>query len=152
MENGTVKTMRNNLKLKGHLKVYKNKELVLDVPNLIVDAGKAEVAKLIGAGLGGTSFSHIAIGSGTTAAASTDTALEVEVARMTATITNITTTITNDTVRFEATYNATAAVTITEYGIFNAATGGTMLSRRVENAINLNNGDSLTILWDIQVL
>ena len=125
--------------------------------NLITNVGKAEVAKLIGSGLGGTSFAYIAIGTGTTAAAATDTTMEAEVKRKAATVTNVTTTISNDTAQFEATFSSadglSGTVDITEYGLFNDPTAGALLSHVVQAAKSLDwdAGDSLTVTWKIQV-
>lgn len=127
------------------------------VNNLTVNVGKAEVAKLIGAGLGGTAFQYIAIGTGTTAEAATDTAMQTEIARKAATVTNVTTTLTNDTARFVATFSSadglTGTAAVTEYGLFNATTGGTMLAHSIKAAKNMDwdAGEQLEVTWDVQV-
>ncbi|MGE4413637.1 MAG: hypothetical protein AB7E45_08145, partial [Candidatus Caldatribacteriota bacterium] len=93
------------LKGKVKIRIFKAKTgevIEEEFDNLVVNVGKAEVAKLIGAGLGGTAFGYIAIGTGTTAEAATDTAMGVELKRKAATVTSVTTNITNDTARFEA--------------------------------------------------
>jgi len=158
---GGMGMSKEGFKMKGKVKIRivrangKIEEEEFD--NLVVNAGKAEVAKLIGAGLEGAAFSHIAIGTGTTDAVATDTALEAEVARKAATVTSVTTNVTNDTAQFEATFSSadglTGTAAITEYGLFNAATEGTMLSRVVQTAKNLDwdAGDSLTVTWQIVV-
>ncbi len=125
--------------------------------NVITNVGKAEVANLIGGA--GTAFGFIAIGTGTTAESASDTGLVAEVARKAATFTRVTTTVSNDTARFEATFSSadglTGMHTITETGLFNASTGGVMLARRLLSgsgvSLNWDNGDMLTIRWDIQV-
>jgi len=148
------------LKGKVKIRIFKAKTgevIEEEFDNLVVNAGKAEVAKLIGSGLGGTAFGYIAIGTGTTAEAATDTAMEVELKRKAATVTSVTSNITNDTARFEATFSSDDGLTgtsaVTEYGLFNDPTAGTMLSRVVQSAKNLDwdAGDSLTVTWDIIV-
>ena len=143
--------MNNKFGLRGHLRVWKGEELVIDTDNLITDAGLEEVAKLIGSGLNGTSFGYIAFGTGTTVEANTDTTLETEIDRVQATIELDTTNVSNDTVKLTATHTASGTEGITEYGIFNAGSGGTMLSRKVKDVVNLSAGESITIEWKIWV-
>jgi len=154
--------MKEKFGLKGKvtLRVFDKDGKLKDIEeinNLIVNAGKAEVAKLIGSGLGGVAFTHIAIGTGTTAEASTDTALEVEVTRKAATITSVTTNVTDDTAQFEASFSSddglSGSSAITEYGILNDPTTGDLLSHVVQSAKNLDwdAGDSLTVTWQIVV-
>ena len=124
--------------------------------NLIVDVGKQEVVKLI-SGQGGTAFSTIAIGTGTTAEAATDTGMELELTRKAATISIVTTTITNDTARFVATFSSadglTGTAAVTEYGLFNAAATPVMLSHAIKAAKNMDwdAGEQLEVTWDVQV-
>lgn len=121
------------------------------IKNLIVNTGKAEVASLMGSGLGGTAFGYIAIGTGTTSPAATDTALESETHRQAATVTQTTVNVTNDTVQFETTFSFTASYAISEEGIFNDATAGDMLSRVTFGAYNVEDGDQLKIIHKITV-
>ena len=118
--------------------------------NVITNVGKAQVAGLIN-GVVTTPFKYIAVGTGTTAASASDTALGSEVARVAATVGRTTTTVTNDTATFDATFSFTASYAITEAGIFDASAGGNMLSRVTFAAINVASGDSLKISWKIQV-
>lgn len=121
-------------------------------PNTITNAGLAAVAKLIGEGLSEDKFDYIGIGTDDTAAAATDTALGTEIeSRADCTVTNITTNETNDTAQFVGTVSITASRSIAEYGLFNASSGGDMLSRQVQSAINLESGDSIEITWKITV-
>jgi hypothetical protein len=55
--------------------------------------------------------------------------------------------------RCQATVTVDATVAITEWGLFNQAStaGGTMFSRVVFAAINLNSGDSCQFTWDMTV-
>lgn len=125
--------------------------------NGITNVGKAEIARLIGAGLGGTAFNHIAIGVGTTPFDANQTALAQEIRRKVATVGLETTNTPNDTVVFEATFSKDDGLTgshaITESGVFNSPTGGVMLCRQVFPQVNLNwdNGDRITIRWRIVV-
>jgi hypothetical protein len=125
--------------------------------NIITDVGLAEIIRLVFSGLTGTKFGYIAIGTGTTAEAATDTALQAEIKRKTATVTQTTTTITNDTALLEATFSSADGLTgtsnVSEAGVFNASTGGTLLARKVFSAVPLNwdAGDSITIRYYVQV-
>jgi hypothetical protein len=125
--------------------------------NIITNAGLAAIIRLIAAGLTEAKFSHIAIGTGTAPESATDTALGAEIARKPATITQTTTTITGDTARFEATFSSADGLSgshnVSEAGIFNAATGGILLARKVFPAVPLNwgAGDSITIRYFIQM-
>lgn len=98
-----------------------------------------------------TAMSHMAVGTGTTAAANSQTALVTESARVALTsTTQVTTTTTNDAIQYVATFNpGTATAAITEAAILNAASAGTMLARTVFSVINKGENDTLTITWKI---
>lgn len=118
------------------------------VVDLIVNAGLAEVAALLLTDVSGTAFDYIAIGTGTTSPSASDTALEYETHRVAATGSRVTTNVTNDTAQLVATfsgYSGTEAVT--EAGVFNAASGGTLLCRQTFSALNVDwdAGDSIEI-------
>jgi len=126
------------------------------VTNLIVNAGKAEAAALLGAIAGGAAFNHLAVGTGTIAPAATDTALGAEIttgglARAASTNTQVTTTVTGDTLQMVKEWTATASHAVTEAGAFNAATAGDMLCRQTFAVINLVSGDRLEVTYKIQV-
>ena len=119
--------------------------------NLITNVGHAAAnARLSGQGSYAT-FVNLAIGTGTTAAAAADTALQAEIttlggARGAATATQVTTTVTNDTTQLVKTWTFTGAFAVTEEGILdNAASGGNLLAHQVFAAINVASGDSLQI-------
>jgi len=124
--------------------------------NIITDAGLAEMVKLV-FGLGGTAFGYIAIGTGTTAESATDTALASEIKRKAATKTQTTTSVTGDTCLLTASFSSADGLTgtsaVTEAGVFNAATGGVLLARKVFSAVNVNwdAGDTLTVNYYIQL-
>jgi len=93
--------------------------------NLIVNVGKAQVAGLINGDVT-TPFKYIAIGTGTTSPAATDTGLENETHREQAdTIDRVTTSVTNDTARLIKTFSGySGSEAITESGVFDAASLG----------------------------
>ncbi|OGZ57535.1 MAG: hypothetical protein A2728_00370 [Candidatus Spechtbacteria bacterium RIFCSPHIGHO2_01_FULL_38_11] len=127
--------------------------------NLITNAGAAAVAGLIG-GVGSVAiFDNIGIGTGATGAVAGNTALATEVNlggstttnHLTATVTRVTTDVTNDTTQLVRTFNMTGTAAIVESGVFNAEAGGTMLARQTFSAINVISGDSIAITWKIDV-
>ena len=148
--------MNENLKLKGlvNVKHYdKNKNLIgeKDFQNLIVNVGKSQVVKLIGGLSGSNPFSYIAIGTGTTAEAVTDTALESETNRVQATLSQVTTNVNNDTLQLVSSFSFSADASITEYGILDASSNGNLLSHKTDSAVNVHNGDTLQVTWQIIV-
>lgn len=123
--------------------------------NLITNPGFAAIASRLNGDGAEAVFGYIAVGTGTTAAAVTDTALQTELStsglsRAAATASRVTTSVTNDTARFSKTFTVTGSAAVTEIGILNASSGGTLLCRRVFSAYNVVNGDELTVRYDIQ--
>lgn len=124
----------------GKTRTYKEK-------NLVVTVGKNHIADQLAAQAQGQ-MSHMALGTGTTAAVAGDTTLETELDRNALTsLTNSSNTITY--VGDWAAGDGTGA--ITEAGIFNSASAGTMLVRSVFAAKNKGAGDSLTITWVVTI-
>ncbi len=126
------------------------------ISNLVVSAGKALVAGRINGSGTPAAATFIALGIGTTAANAADTALESEIVtnggqRAAATVSLQTTDTTNDTARLTHTFTFTGSFAVTESGVLNDATTGTLLSRQVFSAINVASGDSLAITWDFDV-
>jgi hypothetical protein len=144
----------DNIRLKDILIIehYRNGKKIDEriVENLIVNSGKAQVSGLIGGVVTGV-FNYIAVGTGTTSPSPTDTALQNEVMRASSTNSQTTTNVTNDTLQLQATFNFTSSYAITEAGIFNASSGGTMLARQTFGAINVASGDSIAITWKVVV-
>ena len=126
-----------------------------NVSNLITNAGRALISGLINGSGSPAAATYIAVGTGTTAAATSDTALQTETAasglsRAAGTVSLVTTTITNDTAQITKTFSVTGTVAVTESGVLNAASAGTLLCHQVFSAINVANGDSLQVTWKIQ--
>lgn len=123
--------------------------------NTIVSAGKAGLASRINGSGAEAAFTYLAVGTGSTSVSAGDTTLGTELAsdglsRAAATVSRTTTSVTNDTARLSVTFSVSGTQTLREVGVFNASSAGTMLCRTVFAAVTVNNGDSLTINYDIQ--
>jgi hypothetical protein len=120
--------------------------------NLVVNSGLAYIISRM-SGTAQTVMSHMAVGTGSLAAAAADTALGSQIARVALdSSTIVTTTVTNDSVQYVATFAAgTGTGAITEAGIFNDASVGTMLCRTVFAVINKGTLDTLVITWKVTV-
>lgn len=124
----------------------------LKIVNTITNTGKAESINLLGNVSTPAAFTYLAVGTGTTAAAATDTALQTEIvdsglARAAATVTRVTTTVTNDTLQLVKQWTATGAKVVTEAGAFNAASTGIILGRQVFSAVSLANTDTFQLTY-----
>lgn len=139
--------INDGLKMKGRLTISINDEVVQEIDNLVVTTGKEYVASRI-KDTTATAMSHMAIGTGTTAAAAGDAALVSESARTALT----STTVSTNTVVYVDTFGAGIGTgAITEAGVFNASSSGTMLCRTVFSVVNKGADDSMTITWTITV-
>lgn len=139
--------MEDPIKIKGRLQIYLNDEKVQEVDNLVVTAGRDFVASRM-TGTSAAVMSHMAVGTGTTAAAIGQTTLVTESGR----VANTSAVVTTNSIAYTATFPAgTATAALTEAGIFNASSAGTMLCRTVFSAINKGAADSLTIVWTVTV-
>ena len=133
--------------------VYNNRgelkeERVVD--NAITTTGLASVAALLVADKAFTGYDYIGVGTGTTAVASADVALQAEVGRMATTGTVVTTTSALDTAQFVAQTTFGASFAITEAGVLNASSSGNLLCRQTFAAINVVSGDSLQITYKVK--
>ena len=139
--------INDNLKLKGKLAIAINGDVVQEVDNLVVTAGKGYVASRMKDATA-TAMSHMAIGSGSSAAAASDTALGNQLGRVSLTSTSVSSAV----VTYVATFAAgTGTGAVTEAGLFNASSGGTMLCRTVFSVVNKGSADSMTITWTVTV-
>ena len=138
--------INDDLKLTGAVSIALNDEVVHETKNLVVTAGKNWVADRMNNA--NTVMTHMAIGTGTTAAAAGNTALVTELDRNALT----STTVTANAVAYVGTWAAgdgTGAVT--EAGIFDASSSGDMLARTVFSVVNKGAADSMTVTWTITV-
>ena len=146
---------KDSVNLTGALQIAINGEIVEEINNLVVTAGKDWVASRM-QGVTDAVMSHMAIGTGTTAAAAGDTTLETESARVALTVAGGV--VSTNTITFTCTFaadvpdvTAPATAPITEAGVFNAASSGTMCARTVFPVINKGESDTMTITWVITI-
>jgi hypothetical protein len=152
------KNMNDTLKLKGLISLtvtdkdgnLKDERLI---KNTITSAGLAQIALLAG-DASAVPFTYLALGTGTVAAEAADTALGTETSasgleRAAATVSRVTTTVANDTLQLVKTFTAGATAAITEAGIFNDASAGTLLGRQVFSAVNVVSGDTLALTYKV---
>lgn len=144
--------LQESLKMKGELNIVVRDhngqvKQELNVPNLVVTAGKNFIASRI---VGTTSaiMSHMAIGTATTTPAVANTTLGTEAGR----VSLASGTASSNQVTYTATFPAgTGTGAITEAGVFNAASAGTMLCRTTFPVVNKAAGDSIAITWVVTV-
>ena len=144
--------INDSIKVTGELKLTLtrpdgNVKHEVIIPNLVVTTGKSYIAARM-KDASATAMSHMAIGTGSTAAAAGNTALGSEAGRVALT----STTVTNNDVAYVATFPAgTGTGALTEAGIFNASSSGTLLCRTVFSVINKASADTLGITWTVSV-
>ena len=118
-----------------------------ELENLVVDTGLAFIASRMKDATA-TAMSHMAIGTGTSAAASGNTTLGTEAARVALT----SSTVTSNAIAYVCSFAAgTGTGAITEAGILNAGSSGTLLCRTVFSVVNKGASDSMTITWTVTI-
>lgn len=137
--------------IRGFVQVYKNDELAWAGPNTVVQTGKNWIASRIATSPSPpvVDMSYMAIGAGIATPSSADTTLGTELARVAipASTANLNQAI------FTGTFDAGIGTgAVTEAGIFDAATDGTLLARFVFPVVNKDAADYITVYWSIQVL
>ena len=125
------------------------------IPNLVVTTGKNYIASRM-KDASATAMTHMAIGTGTVDPVVGDTTLGTEVARVA--LTDSGGIVAGAVITFAATYpadtpdvTAPATAAITEAGILNAASAGTMLARTEFTAVNKGELDTMTISWAVTI-
>lgn len=125
--------------------------------NIVTNSGKALIAGRINGVGSPVAPTYMAIGTGVTAASASDTTLQTELSgnglsRASGTTSIVTTTVTNDTCQLIASWTSSSVsdVAVTEMGIFNAASSGTMLVRNVFSAYNIRTNDTFQITHNLK--
>ena len=146
--------VNENLKLSGRLTiVLKDKTGSVkdqrEIKNLVVNSGLAYITSRM-TGTAKAVMTHMAVGSGTTAAAATQTDL---ISALGSRETLDSTTISgsnNEKVVYVSSFEAGDGTgAITEAGLFNASSGGDMLCRTVFSVVNKAADDVMSITWTI---
>jgi len=139
-------------------KVYRQGKLILEQmsENLTPNTGLAGFIKRMGGDGATAGFTYLALGTGSTAADATDTALETEItdsglARAAATVSYEDTTTTGDTLQLVKAFTATGSKTVTEIGILNASSSGVLGGRVVKTGVPLEADDIYTVTYSIQL-
>jgi len=139
----------DTVSLTGKLAISLNGTVVQEVNNMVVTAGKGWIASRMNSASAGV-MTHMAVGTGTTAAALTNTALGTELVRQALTTSGGT--VAGAVVTFATTYAAgTGTGAITEAAILNASSAGTMLARTVFSVVNKGTLDTMTISWAVTI-
>jgi len=142
--------MNDGLKLRGEVALVlrdKNGNVKEErtIKNLIVDTGLNFICDRMKDDE--TAMTHMALGSGSTAAAAGDTSLGSQLGSREALDSS---TVTNNQIVYVSSFEAGDATgAVTEAGIFNAASSGTMLCRTVFSVVNKAADDTLTVNWTI---
>ena len=143
----------DNLKLSGQLNIVlrdKNGNVKEErtEKNLVVTTGLNYIASRMKDATA-TAMTHMALGSGTTTAAAGQTDLVTLLGSREALDS---TTVTTNAVAYVSSFEAGDATgAVTEAGIFNASTSGTMLCRVVFSVVNKAADDTMTVTWTITV-
>lgn len=101
------------------------------IDGYIPDAGLTVMAKQLGGVDSVAAFTYIAVGSGSTANATSTTTLATEITDSGFARVQVTPTTTGQTTSWATTFTATATATVREIGLFNASSGPTLGLRGV---------------------
>ena len=143
--------INDNLKLRGDVAiVLKDKDGNIkdtrEITNLVVNTGLTFICSRM-AGTSAGVMSHMAVGSGTTAAAAGQTDL-VSILGSREALDS--TSASSNTITFVSSFEAGEGTgAITESGIFNASSGGTMWARVTFPAVNKQADDTMSITHTI---
>ena len=143
--------MRDELRIEQ----WRNGKKIVDktyIGKCPTEVGFALVADLVGSVNSPVAVTYLAVGTGSTAADPGDTTLVTEVtdtglARASATVTRVTTTVANDTLQLLKEWTATGVKILREIGAFNASGNGTMLARKVYDAITTADTDHVKMTY-----
>ena len=146
--------IKDDLKISGELAIIVTDKSghikqSMKVPNLVVTTGKQYIASRM-AGTATAVMSHMAIGSGTASANANNTALGNELGRAGSPLFSFQ--ASGNIITATATFvEGVGTGAISEAGIFNASSGGTMLCRTVFPVVNKQASDTIAITWTITI-
>jgi len=141
---------RDDFKTNGQIRIVHTRDGVVisdeTHKNLITTVGKNWIAARQKDAGTPAQISHIACGTGVVAAALGDTTLGTEIARVA--LDTAGGTVSSNVVTYSGTFlPGTGTGALTEIGLFNAASVGTMVSRAVFAVKNKEAGDTITFTW-----
>lgn len=143
--------INDKLKLRGDVAlVLKDKDGNVkdsrEIHNLVVSTGLTFICSRM-AGTSAGVMSHMALGSGTTAAAAGQTDLVSILGSREALDSS---TASSNTITYVSSFEAGEGTgAVTEAGVFNASSSGTMLCRTVFPAVNKQADDTMSVTWTI---
>ena len=146
--------INENLKLSGQLNIVLkdkagNVKETREEKNLVVNTGLAYIASRMKDTTKGA-MSHMALGSGTTAAAASQTDFVTLLGSREALDSTTISGSNNEKVVYVSAFEAGDATgAVTEAGIFNASSGGDMLCRTVFSVVNKAADDTMSVTWTI---
>ena len=146
--------INENLKLSGQLNIVLkdkagNVKDEREVKNLVVNKGLEYIASRM-KDASKSVMSHMVLGSGTTAAAASQTDLVTLLGSREALDSTTISGSNNEKVVYVSAFEAGDATgAVTEAGIFNAASGGDMLCRTVFSVVNKAADDTMSVTWTI---
>ena len=146
--------INENLKLSGQLNIVLkdkagNVKDEREVKNLVVNKGLEYIASRM-KDASKSVMSHMGLGSGTTAAAASQTDLVTLLGSREALDSTTISGSNNEKVVYLSAFEAGDATgAVTEAGIFNAASGGDMLCRTVFSVVNKAADDTMSVTWTI---
>ena len=138
-----------------HIEQWRNGKKIVDktyIGKCPTNLGFAMVADLVGNVTPVAAVTYLAVGTGSTAADPTQTTLVAEtttdgLARASATVSRVTTTVANDTLQLLKEWTATGVVLLREIGAFNASSNGTMLARKVYDLFTTADTDHVKMTY-----
>jgi len=143
--------INDDLKLRGDVAiVLKDKDGNVkdsrEIHNLVVSSGLTFICSRM-AGTSAGVMSHMALGSGTTAASASQTDL-VSILGSREALDS--TSASSNTITYVSSFEAGEGTgAVTEAGIFNASSSGTMLCRTVFAVVNKQADDTMSVTWTI---
>jgi azurin len=121
------------------------------VPNLVVTVGRNAIASRL-TGTATAVMSHMSVGTSSTAPSIAHTTLIAEIGGSRTGLTVAGGTAVANEVTYACTFpGGVGTGAVTEAGLFNAGSGGTMLARTVFSVVNKDAADALTISWKISI-
>ena len=143
--------INDNLKLRGDVAIVLkdkngNVKESREIKNLVVTAGLTFICSRM-AGTSADVMSHMALGSSTTAASAGQTDLVSILGSREALDSS---TASANTIAYVSSFEAGEGTgAVTEAGVFNAASSGTMLCRTVFPVVNKQADDTMSVTWTI---